>query len=259
RAVRDRPPHQRGRPAADASVLGAAGARQTIAVAARRAGRPHRRHAQGARRHFCRQGVPGRRREDRPDRERAADRRTAAESDRRRLCNAPARGRAPAQVEQPVGQWLGAGIVPRSRAQSALLTRASIVLPRMRDCRVKLGNEARNGKAKAYRMLQSTIKPGTAPSGDELLRRARALVPVVQERAAKAEELRRCPDETIQDFLDLDLLRICQPARYGGFELGYDVLCEVSQTLARGCGSQAWVHMVLADNTLKLASYSAQA
>src|SRR5215470_10535034 len=108
-------------------------------------------------------------------------------------------------------------------------------------------------------MLQSTIKPGTAPSGDELLRRAQALAPVMQKRAAKAEELRRCPDETIQDFLDLDLLRICQPARYGGFELGYDVLCEVSQTLARGCGSQAWVHMVLTDNILKLASYSAQA
>jgi 3-hydroxy-9,10-secoandrosta-1,3,5(10)-triene-9,17-dione monooxygenase len=56
------------------------------------------------------------------------------------------------------------------------------------------------------------------------------------ERAAKAEELRRCPDETIQDYIDNDLFRICQPAPYGGFELGYDVLCEVSQTLARGCG-----------------------
>ena len=68
--------------------------------------------------------------------------------------------------------------------------------------------------------------------------------------------MRRCPDETIQDYLDNDLLRICQPARYGGFEHGYDVLCEVAQTLARGCGAQAWVHMVLTDNILKLASYS---
>ena len=84
-------------------------------------------------------------------------------------------------------------------------------------------------------------------------------MPVLQERAAKAEELRRCPDETIRDYIDNELLRICQPAPYGGFEHGYDVLCEVSQTLARGCGSQAWVHMVLADNILKLASYSKQA
>jgi alkylation response protein AidB-like acyl-CoA dehydrogenase len=110
-------------------------------------------------------------------------------------------------------------------------------------------------------MLQTTQtgKPAAVPSRDEILRRAQALVPVVQERAAGCEAQRRCPDETIKDYLDNDLLRICQPARYGGFELGYDVLCEVSQTLARGCGAQGWVHMVLADNILKLASYSAQA
>src|SRR5215813_5406642 len=110
-------------------------------------------------------------------------------------------------------------------------------------------------------MLQSKIteKPGAVLSRDELLRRAEALVPIVQERAAACEQFRRCPDETIQDFLDNELLRICQPARYGGFEYGYEVLCEVSQTLARGCGSQAWVHMVLTDNILKLASYSEQA
>jgi 3-hydroxy-9,10-secoandrosta-1,3,5(10)-triene-9,17-dione monooxygenase len=110
-------------------------------------------------------------------------------------------------------------------------------------------------------MLQSTTakKSGAVPSREELLRRAEALVPVLEQRAANAEELRRCPDETIQDYIDNDLLRICQPAPYGGFEHGYDVLCEVSQTLARGCGSQGWVHMVLADNILKLASYTAQA
>jgi 3-hydroxy-9,10-secoandrosta-1,3,5(10)-triene-9,17-dione monooxygenase len=109
-------------------------------------------------------------------------------------------------------------------------------------------------------MLQSqTIENPTTRTREELLRRAEALVPVLDQRAAKAEQMRRCPDETVQDYIANDLLRISQPARYGGFELGYDVLCEVSQTLARGCGSQAWVHMVLADNILKLASYSAQA
>jgi 3-hydroxy-9,10-secoandrosta-1,3,5(10)-triene-9,17-dione monooxygenase len=110
-------------------------------------------------------------------------------------------------------------------------------------------------------MLQTTTtkKPAPVPSREEILRRAEALVPVLQERAARCEAMRRCPDETIRDYLANDLLRISQPACYGGFEHNYDVLCEVSQILARGCGSQAWVHMVLADNILKLASYSAQA
>jgi 3-hydroxy-9,10-secoandrosta-1,3,5(10)-triene-9,17-dione monooxygenase len=49
------------------------------------------------------------------------------------------------------------------------------------------------------------------------------------------------------------------PARFGGFELGYDVYCETAKMLAHGCGSQAWIFMVLADNALKLAGFSQQA
>src|SRR3954465_13383442 len=110
-------------------------------------------------------------------------------------------------------------------------------------------------------MLQTTTtkKPAAIPTREELLRRAEALVPVLEERAAKAEELRRCPDETIQDYIENDLFRICQPAPYGGFELGYDVLCEVSQTLARGCGSQAGGPMGVADNIFKPPSHPAPA
>ncbi len=94
---------------------------------------------------------------------------------------------------------------------------------------------------------------------EDVLRRAEALVPVLLERAPAAEKMRRCPDETVADYVANGLLRLCMPARYGGYELGYDVLCEVSQTLARGCGSQAWVHMVFTDNALKLASFTPQA
>jgi len=90
---------------------------------------------------------------------------------------------------------------------------------------------------------------------EELLARAEALIPVLRERATEGERLRRCPDQTVRDYVDADLLRVCQPSRYGGFDLGYDVACEIIQTLARGDASQAWVYMVLADNPLKLASY----
>ncbi len=106
--------------------------------------------------------------------------------------------------------------------------------------------------------MQQKVEAEAMPSRmtrEEMIRRAEALVPVLAERSAEAERLRRCPDATIRDFVDNGLLRICQPARHGGFDLGYDVLCEVIQTLARGCGSQAWVHMVLADNPLKLAAF----
>ena len=71
--------------------------------------------------------------------------------------------------------------------------------------------------------------------------------------------MRKAPDATVRDFVESGLLRVCQSGRYGGYDLGYDVLCEVIQTLAEGCGSQAWVYMVLADNPLKLSAYDLRA
>jgi alkylation response protein AidB-like acyl-CoA dehydrogenase len=104
--------------------------------------------------------------------------------------------------------------------------------------------------------MNRSLSPVTA---DEMLARAEALVPVLAARAAEAEALRRCPDSTVAGFVETGLLRVCQPRAYGGYEMGYDVLCEIIQTLARGCASQAWTYMVLADNPLKLATFSKQA
>lgn len=52
------------------------------------------------------------------------------------------------------------------------------------------------------------------------------------------------------------MLQICRPARYGGYELGWDVLCEVSQTLARACGSQAWVQNIFNDHAQKVSTFA---
>ena len=108
-------------------------------------------------------------------------------------------------------------------------------------------------------MLQTVATKSKPMTREELLERAEALVPVLASRSEASEKARMAPAETVKDYVDLGLLRICQPARYGGFDLGYDVMCEVIQTLARGCGSQAWVHMVLADNPLKLAAFDLKA
>ena len=94
---------------------------------------------------------------------------------------------------------------------------------------------------------------------EQLLARAASLVPVLRERAASCEAARSCPAETIEDFRRNGLLRICQPARYGGFELGWDVLAEVTQTLARGCASQAWIAMVYNDHCQLLGSFPLEA
>ncbi len=51
---------------------------------------------------------------------------------------------------------------------------------------------------------------------DEIVRRARDLVPVLRERQAECEELRRLPDQSSRDFVEAGFYRILQPRRFGG-------------------------------------------
>jgi alkylation response protein AidB-like acyl-CoA dehydrogenase len=80
----------------------------------------------------------------------------------------------------------------------------------------------------------------------EILIRAVALAPVLRERAALGETLRRPPDATIADLVKSELLRVSMPARFGGGEFGWDTLCELLIEMGRGDASQAWVASVYA-------------
>src|SRR5256712_11028586 len=87
----------------------------------------------------------------------------------------------------------------------------------------------------------TTRQRAVTPRFEELLARAEALVPVLRERAPRAEQLRRLPDETIADLHASGLFRILQPARVGGSELPFRALFELTAIIGQGCGSTAWV------------------
>jgi alkylation response protein AidB-like acyl-CoA dehydrogenase len=93
----------------------------------------------------------------------------------------------------------------------------------------------------------------------EALRRAGALIPVLRERAALGEKLRRVPDQAIEDMVASKLLRLCQPARFGGSELGWDALCGTLIEMGRGDGSQAWVASVYAAMAYQTALFEDEA
>ena len=92
-----------------------------------------------------------------------------------------------------------------------------------------------------------------APTYDMLIASARALVPVLRERALRAEELRRIPDETLHDLHVSGLFRMLQPKRAGGSELSYEAMVELTAIIGRGCGSTAWVLANLANHHWMLA------
>ena len=82
--------------------------------------------------------------------------------------------------------------------------------------------------------------PTATPTREDILNRARELVPIVRGRTKQADELRRMPDETVEDFRKAGFYRILQPAKFGGFELPYGVQTELAMVLGRGCASSAW-------------------
>ena len=83
--------------------------------------------------------------------------------------------------------------------------------------------------------------PSVQPPGhDELWGRLEQLLPVLRERAAHCEELRRMPEETLRDFHDTGLFRMQQPRRVGGSELDFVAVVTFGALAARACGSSAW-------------------
>jgi len=91
------------------------------------------------------------------------------------------------------------------------------------------------------------------------LAEAKRLAPIFRQRAIEAEKLRRMPDQSVADIVAVGLQRICQPKRFGGAELPWDALVEVSMELAKGCGSQAWVANVFAEHACHLGHFPDEA
>ena len=106
-------------------------------------------------------------------------------------------------------------------------------------------------------MVADALPPGGLAR--DLIAKAEALVPALKARTEKAEADRRLPEETVVELSDSGLLNICVPARFGGYEQPWDVLCRVSHILARGCGSQAWCANIYNDHCQLLGGFPLEA
>ncbi|MBN9003879.1 MAG: acyl-CoA dehydrogenase family protein [Rhizobiales bacterium] len=92
-----------------------------------------------------------------------------------------------------------------------------------------------------------------------MLTRARALVPVLRDRAAKTEELRRLPPETEKDLHAAGLFRILQPKRIGGSEFDYVALVDFAEVIATADASTAWTLANLASHHWMLGMFDDRA
>src|SRR6201994_2841679 len=91
------------------------------------------------------------------------------------------------------------------------------------------------------------------------LERVRSLLPALRERTARAEQLRRLPDETFADFQEAGLFRALQPKRYGGYELDPATFYQAVMDVGTVCGSSAWILGVIGVHNWHLAIFPPQA
>jgi 3-hydroxy-9,10-secoandrosta-1,3,5(10)-triene-9,17-dione monooxygenase len=77
--------------------------------------------------------------------------------------------------------------------------------------------------------------------GQDLIRRAAALVPLLRNNAVAAEAARRVPEASFEALSEAGIFRMMAPKQYGGDEADFQTQCDVLAEIGRGCPSTSWV------------------
>lgn len=102
-------------------------------------------------------------------------------------------------------------------------------------------------------------RSGPVPSADELVARAKAMIPALKARAKQCTAQRNVPKESIAEMQEAGFFRILQPKRWGGYEMHPNVFFDVQKALAEGCMSTGWMYGVLGCHPYELALFHDEA
>src|SRR5277367_1924808 len=103
-------------------------------------------------------------------------------------------------------------------------------------------NQVENGIGSHGTISSFSIAPPEPDlTQEEVIRRAREMMPWIREQAPAMEADRRLSDEVNQRMMDAGFFRILQPRRFGGYEFDLSTYAEVISEMTRGDGSTGWV------------------
>lgn len=74
---------------------------------------------------------------------------------------------------------------------------------------------------------------------EELLGKAKAMIPNLRERISELESLRSIPQSTIDELTEAGLLKLLAPKKYGGYQLNFRQYLDIVSQIGKGCGSTA--------------------
>ncbi|MCC7258785.1 MAG: hypothetical protein IT486_10490 [Gammaproteobacteria bacterium] len=96
-------------------------------------------------------------------------------------------------------------------------------------------------------------------SDQELIDRARALIPAIKARASQTESLRKLHDDTLRELLDAELVQMFVPKRWGGSEADLRTMLEVVAAISSACVSSGWITAFFISHNVYVAKLSFQA
>src|SRR5260370_33160971 len=77
-------------------------------------------------------------------------------------------------------------------------------------------------------------------SHDDLVERARLLVPHLRQRVKEMDQLGYLPEATVQELQDAGLFQLTTPRIYGGHQVDVRTFLDVIAEIGRGDASTAW-------------------
>lgn len=97
------------------------------------------------------------------------------------------------------------------------------------------------------------------PTAEELIARARAMIPALRARARQTTLDGNVPAESVAEMKAAGFFRILQPRRWGGYEMHPNTFFAVQRALAEGCMSTGWIFGVLGCHPYELALFPDEA
>mgnify|MGYP002636211816 CR=1 FL=1 len=107
-------------------------------------------------------------------------------------------------------------------------------------------------------MFDATFEP-SSDTERALIEGARALAPILRQRAAATNEARQLSAETINNFAEAGFWRMLQPRRWGGLQVDPRTFFSTQIEVAKGCASTAWVLGVVGVHAWQLAVFDERA
>jgi alkylation response protein AidB-like acyl-CoA dehydrogenase len=108
-------------------------------------------------------------------------------------------------------------------------------------------------------MTAAAIRRLSIPSPEELIGRARAMVPEIRELAEETERNRNVFPHIIDKIRDAELLRTCRPKEFGGFEHDGETALRIALTISAACASTGWSVNGAVSNGRSLAHFPIEA